>query len=775
MRFPADLSIRNKLIGIILLTSAVTVGIGSALIIIHDVRTYKRDMVAAAEVLSDVTGYSIIGELSFGDDTAARDTLSKLHSLPSISNVYVYDSRGRLFVAFDRRPEDVITPPVDVRPVHYFAGGYLHMIRPIIWQEKQYGTIYMRTSTKQMESKVRDRQLLILSLLPGLIAVSLVLAYFLQRIISRPILHLASVAKTVSEKGDYAIRVEKSSRDELGALYDGLNEMLTQIDRRDRERSEIEGELKRAQAFLTNVIDSMPSLLIAIDTDGNVTQWNQAATRLTGLPSGTAIGQKLWDTVPAFAKYQQYIGTILESRHSLDFYKEVFQVGDGRCYLNVSLFPLVAAEHSGIVIMADNVTEVEAKEQQLRQAQKMETIGTLAGGLAHDFNNVLGGIIGAVSLMRYKLQTSGSLSRPELERYLAAIGESASRAADLVHQLLALGKKRDLSVVAIDLNQAVKHVMTICRNTFDKSIEIEVVRSTEPACVSADPTQIEQVLLNLCVNASHAMTIMRKEGEHWGGKLSVALRKVLPDKYFLEFHPGAQPQTYWNLSVTDTGVGMDTKTMARIFDAFFTTKVKGTGTGLGLTMTYNIVQEHKGFIDLSAEVGKGTTFDVFLPALAPEALLKARTDVAKGVWRGQGTILIADDEPLMRDFAREALQECGYQVLLSEDGQAAVEAFRANRREIDLVILDLVMPKMSGIEAFLVIRNIEPDAKVLLASGYSKDERVDEALTQGALGFIEKPYSLERLSRTVHQVLSKPTGGRASTRETESDKRGQEE
>lgn len=552
--------------------------------------------------------------------------------------------------------------------------------------------------------------------------------------------------------------------------------MLTQIDRRDRERSGIEGELKRAQAFLTNVIDSMPSLLIAIDTDGHVTQWNQAATRLTGLPPEAVIGQKLWDAVPAFAKYRQYIGTILESRHSMDFYKEVFQVCDGRCYLNVSLFPLVAAEHSGIVIMADNVTEVEAKEQQLRQAQKMETIGTLAGGLAHDFNNVLGGIIGAVSLMRYKLQTSGSLSRPELERYLAAIGESASRAADLVHQLLALGRKRDLSVVAIDLNQAVKHVMTICRNTFDKSIEMEVVRSTEPACVSADPTQIEQVLLNLCVNASHAMTIMRRDGEHWGGKLSVALRKVLPDKYFLEFHPGALPQTYWNLSVTDTGVGMDTKTMARIFDAFFTTKVKGTGTGLGLTMTYNIVQEHKGFIDLSAEVGKGTTFDVFLPALAPEALLKARTDVAKGVWRGQGTILVVDDEPLMRDFARDALEECGYQVLLSEDGQAGVETFRANRRQIDLVILDLVMPKMSGIEAFLVIRNIEPDARVLLASGYSKDERVDEAITQGALGFIEKPYSLERLSRAVHQVLSKPADGPgASTRETESEERGQDD
>jgi signal transduction histidine kinase/ActR/RegA family two-component response regulator len=424
-------------------------------------------------------------------------------------------------------------------------------------------------------------------------------------------------------------------------------------------------------------------------------------------------------------------------------------------YFNVALYPLIANGISGLVVRIDDITELEKKDEQLRQSQKMETVGTLAGGLAHDFNNVLGGIVGTISIIKFKLNKGLEIPAKTLKDYVETIERAGQRAADMVQQLLTLSRKQELSFAPVDLNLTIKHVFKICSNTIDKSVELKPCYTKEPAMVNADPGQMEQVLLNLSVNAGHAMTIMKKPGEHQGGTLTLSLKSLQADKYFCSSHPEAQEISYWVLSVQDTGTGMDSKTVAKIFDPFFTTKEKGKGTGLGLAMVYNIVQQHKGFIDVYSEIGIGTTFSVYLPSIETVQCGGECIEESK-LAQGEGVILVVDDEAIMRELSQEILAECGYQVLLAENGEEGVDVFRKEHDRIDMVLLDMVMPKKSGKEAFIEMKKIDPNVKVLLASGFRKDDRVEEIIKLGLTGFIQKPYTIENLAQAVSEAMNEP-------------------
>jgi len=266
---------------------------------------------------------------------------------------------------------------------------------------------------------------------------------------------------------------------------------------------------------------------------------------------------------------------------------------------------------------------------------------------------------------------------------------------------------------------------------------------------------MEQILLNLCVNAYHAMTIMRGDNEKPGGELVVSVEKIPSDTQFCMNHAGAKGDFYWDVSITDTGIGMDGKTMAKIFDPFFTTKEKGKGTGLGLAMVYNIVQQHKGFIDVNSEIGTGSRFDVFFPVCGrDEEGVRAVPHEPVAVPRGEGLILVVDDEDVIRTTARAMLEEAGYSVLEASNGMEAISIFRDRHQEIVAVLLDIVMPKKSGEETFLEMKEIQPDVKVLLASGFRLDDRVASIMSRGVKGFLQKPYTLEKLAASIHEVIS---------------------
>jgi len=535
-------------------------------------------------------------------------------------------------------------------------------------------------------------------------------------------------------------------RDSLGAIarYEGMIRDIT------RQRS-AEREILRMRNYLKNIIESMPSMLVTMDSNCAVTQWNTAAEQLTKIAAPEAIGRKIYEIAPFFNKYAKLISEIGLENKTLKLHNEQMEQ-DPEHFYNMTFFPLVANGTSGIAIRLDDITELQKKEQQLRQAQKMESIGALAGGLAHDFNNVLAAISGNLSIFQYKLDMGSPVPEEQVREYLSRMNTAVQRATDMVRQLLTLSRRQQIDLVPVDLNLSMMHVVKLAETSFDKSVKIICQPAPGPATVLADPTEMEQVILNLCINAAHAMTIMRKNNEPWGGTLTMAVDLIETDSHFRENHPEAQFPSYLKFSVSDTGVGMESKDVAKIFDPFFSTKEKDKGTGLGLAMVYNIVLQQNGFIDVYTEKGIGSTFNIYLPLYAGGKVEAA--GIAADISKGEGLILVVDDDEIVRETAREILQLVGYKVITASDGREGVAIYQAHQERIKAVMLDMVMPNMSGRQAFLEMKKINPAVKVLLVSGFRQDSRVEEILALGVKSFLHKPYSMEDLTRTMNEVVA---------------------
>jgi PAS domain S-box-containing protein len=374
-------------------------------------------------------------------------------------------------------------------------------------------------------------------------------------------------------------------------------------------------ELRDVRDHLLDLFDGMPSALIVIDRDGRITRINAAADELVEASSRGVLGTPFWEAFPFLEPYRERCMRLLSGTMVPGRAPEAGpKMRLGTQTWTFSVFPIRSEGDRGAAIRLDEVTDLEQAEQQLRQAQKLETVGTLAGGLAHDFNNYLTAMTGILSLMDAKVRGQAEPARSVFANYVGLMNESAGRASQLVQQLLTFARSREPEVVPVDLNQAVARVMAMCRTTLDASVSVELRTADEPAMVLADPVQIEQALLNLVINAGHAMTIMRAADAPQGGTLKVMVRRAAEGRRHPD--PVRTPcpgERWWVVSVVDTGVGMDAATRDKVFDPFFSCKPKQAGSGLGLTMVYNIVRAHGGFIDLRSQEGVGTTFDVVLP------------------------------------------------------------------------------------------------------------------------------------------------------------------
>lgn len=385
-----------------------------------------------------------------------------------------------------------------------------------------------------------------------------------------------------------------------------------------------------------------------------------------------------------------------------------------------------------------DITERKNMERMIQQAQKLEAVGTLAGGIAHDFNNILTGIQGRVSLMQMGIKSKDS-SKDHLEE----IELYVNNAADLTKQLLGFARKGRVEVKPIDINQLVKKSSEMFGRT-KKEIGIKTVFQKDLWTVEVDPGQMDQVFMNLFVNASQAMPE--------GGDLFIESKNIELDKNQAKLHL-VKPGKYIKISVTDTGMGMDEETRQRIFDPFFTTKERSRGTGLGLATVYGILQNHGGFISVYSELNIGTTFNIYLPASSKRPVVESL--IKEELIYGTETILLVDDEEMVLEVVGQIIESLGYNIILASSGDEAIDIYWKNRDRIDLIILDLIMPHMSGSATYDRLRGINPNIKVLLSSGYSIDGQATELLRRGCNGFIQKPFSNKELSRKIREVLDK--------------------
>lgn len=379
-------------------------------------------------------------------------------------------------------------------------------------------------------------------------------------------------------------------------------------------------------------------------------------------------------------------------------------------------------------------------EEQLFQSQKMESIGRLAGGLAHDFNNILAGIMVYSELLKMKFGDSST--REGKAAYI--IYDGAKRAANLTRQLLTFSRKGEHFTIPLNINTAIESAIKISEKIFEKEITIKENFEKDINLIKANENQLNQVFTNLIINAKDAI--------QKGGKLIFTTKNVYLSKDDIQFIPGITEGKYVKVTVMDTGSGMTPEVKSRIFEPFFTTKNSDKGTGLGLATVYAIIKRHSGHINVWSEPGKGTTFTIYLP-VSKKKLVEKKEDMA--IVKGAGTILVIDDDVNFRNLAESLLEILGYKAIIAEDGVKALEIYKKKKDKIDMVILDMIMPKMDGAETFEKIKNIDPNIKVIISSGYSEGGKVKKMLSEGAFGYIQKPFAIYELSKIINETLKR--------------------
>ncbi|MCD6305513.1 MAG: PAS domain S-box protein [Deltaproteobacteria bacterium] len=531
----------------------------------------------------------------------------------------------------------------------------------------------------------------------------------------------------------------------------GKEDCLVAIVKDITEFKRTQAQLRESEKRYRDLFDSVSDFIYTQDLEGRYTNANRAMTSIFGYELEEFIGRKAADFMkPEVGElfHTEYLEGIKKKGH----YEGVssFFTKDGRKIYLEYRNNLIRPEGGEPFIsgIARDVTErilaereIKRLNKQMLQAQKMEAVGTLAGGIAHDFNNLLQAILGYTQILIMPKDESD----PDIAD-LRQIEKAAKRAGELTQQLLGFSRKVESKPRPLNLNQEVQQVEKLLKRTIPKMIDIELHLEEGLQTINADPAQLEQVMMNLGVNARDAM--------EEGGKLLLETENVVLDEGYCRDHLGARPGRYVLLSISDTGKGMDKKTLDHIFDPFFTTKEVGKGTGLGLATVYGIVKSHKGYIMCYSEPGQGTTFKIYLPVMEEETkerkVAKKQQAMPEG---GDETILLVDDEELLRGIGRDILEQFGYTVILANDGESALEVYEKRAKDISLVILDLMMPGMGGKRCLVELLKINPDVKVVIASGYSINCHARDALEAGAKAFVSKPFELKQILGVVREVL----------------------
>ncbi|MCX6144303.1 MAG: PAS domain S-box protein, partial [Ignavibacteriales bacterium] len=509
------------------------------------------------------------------------------------------------------------------------------------------------------------------------------------------------------------------------------------------ERKRAESNLRESEGRFRSLIDAARDVIFTATPRGVITSLNQAFESSTGWSRAEWLGKKYYDLFHSedIDGSRQYFIRALEGVKVPVREIRIHRKEGGYAVGEFTITPQKErGKVVGLIGVARDVTERKRLEDQYRHAQKMESLGTLAGGIAHDFNNILAIILGHASLIP---RNQGNPAKQTAN--IDAVIQASHRGAALVRQLLTFASKSDILFESVQLNEVVTETTRLLGETFPKTIIVRLQLEQNLPTIVADPNQLHQLLLNLCINARDAMPR--------GGMLSIRTTFVGGETLSHHF-PNVGAKTYIVLQVSDTGHGMDQATKRRIFEPFFTTKEKGKGTGLGLATVYGIVESHGGFVDVDSEVGVGSTFHVYFPTqVIGEEKTESQGTSTDDVPGGTETILIVEDEEMLREMLKTVLGSKGYQVLTASDGIEAVEIYTLHRENISLVVADIGLPRLAGSEVFLRLKQNNPEIKVVLASGFLEPALKAEMVKAGAKEVIQKPYQPNEFLRSVRKAL----------------------
>jgi len=505
------------------------------------------------------------------------------------------------------------------------------------------------------------------------------------------------------------------------------------------ERKRAEEQIREQAALLDQAQDA----IMVRDLDQNILFWNKSAEHIYGWTAAEAIGKNARDLIikQPSETFETARKTVLENG---EWKGEMHQSRrDGKAIVVESRWTLVRDEKGkpkSILVINTDVTENKRMEAQFLRAQRMESIGTLAGGIAHDLNNVLSPILMAIDMLQMKATDESS------RKWFDVLRTNAQRGGDMVRQVLSFARGVEGERVALQPKHMVKEIIKILRETLPKSIEISFQIPNDLWIISADATQIHQVLMNLCVNARDAMPD--------GGSISITAENVFLDENYARMHIEAKAGRFVMISVGDTGPGMSLEVQSRIFEPFFTTKEMTKGTGLGLSTALTIVKSHGGFINVYSELHKGSQFTVYLPAIdAPGRAESSPFQVDLPLGHGE-LVLVVDDEESIREITRGTLETFGYSVLTASDGTEALAIYADKKNDIAVVLTDMVMPFMDGPATIRALLRMNPSVRIIAASGLGAGQRGGEGALEGVAVFLNKPYTAEKLLKTLAQVLN---------------------
>lgn len=726
------------------------------LVLVSSIHTYeaintekdllRTEIIKRAEAITTLATRT--GELPIisGNPELLKKAVSFLKGNPEVVFAALYDRKKRLLIHDGVQPPDFensvpsersltfqekkdvfdfYSPVVTIR-----SGGDIDILQGSDSGRQVKDTIgwarigFSKSSMKKAEDRIVRRGLMLaLAFVLG----SGVVGYILLSIATRPLVSLYNAVKRL-EKGEYPQISSIHLKDEIGELSRAFDMMSRAI--RDREARLVNSEKKLRELF-----ERVEHAIFRLDMDGNIIETNRQYDELCG---------GINKFCALFADAQRGFRIQREMPREMKNSEErILGKGGGELIVLMSIYSNY--DDNGGIKGFDgyfvDVTEKKRLEENLIQSQKLDSLGLLAGGIAHDFNNILSGVLGYATLVRSKIPQGDVL-----HKYMDTIVKSTKRASNLTRQLLGFARKGKYRVERLNVNDLLKELASFLKETFDRSIVIVTELARELPLVEGDGNQLYQAILNLCLNARDAMPD--------GGRLYIHtdIYKLGDAKVADIF--SIPPGEYVRISVTDTGTGVTSEVRNKMFEPFYTTKDVGKGTGLGLSMVYGIVKNHGGYITVYSEPGLGTTMRVYIPRIE-EITGEDKREKPMEKRTKKGTILLIDDEEVMRELAKDILEAYDYEVLFASDGDEGTNVFRDNVNKINLVILDMIMPKKGGRQVFKEIRSARPDAKVLICSGYGEEGYLNELLDSGVAGFLQKPFQHSELLTKVRDAMER--------------------